>query len=334
MKILVTGGLGFVGVHLLPRLEQDSTIERVFLLDNLCYTAIPSVLQGLSDKFTFIQGDVRAGELVTELVQDADTVINLAAQTFVDSSINDSMPFITTNIYGTVSVMEAIRKCGCRQRLIHTSTDEVWGEVLDGKFDEDSPYQPRNPYSATKASADHLIKAYGNTYGLKYNIVHFSNLYGRWQYPEKLIPITIARLLRGEKAIINGTGQHVRTWLHVNDAVDALMKILHHAKSRTYALGTDEEFTNIEVVRLICRLMGKDDNAIEFAEDRPGDDFRYAISYAKISQELGWHPTTRFEDGIADIISWFISNPDWWKATSTPKERTFYRTIEQAKKIS
>lgn len=315
MKILVTGGLGFVGTNLLPSLDQDDAIEQVMILDNLCYTAVSATLSRLSGKCVFVKGDVREMDQVADLISAVDVVINLAAQTFVDNAIGDSMPFITTNILGVISILEAIRKCGCRQRLIHPSTDEVWGEVLEGEATEDSPYRPRNPYSATKASADHLIRAYASTHGIQYNIVHFPNLYGRWQYPEKLIPITIARLFRGEKAKVYAAGQQVRTWLHVNDAVEGVMRILHHAKSNTYALGSTEEWINLDLVRLICRLMGKDDSAIEFVPDRPGHDFRYAVSHAKIEQELCWHPKTIFEEGIKDIVSWYESNSDWWKTT-------------------
>ncbi|MDP3900176.1 MAG: GDP-mannose 4,6-dehydratase [bacterium] len=313
MKVLVTGGVGFVGVHLLPWLEHDSAIESVVILDSLCYTSIPSVLHGLSDKFKFIKGDICEVTRVADLVSTVDVVINLAAQTFVDNAINDSLPFVMTNIFGLASILEAIRKDKCRQRLVHISTDEVWGEALVGSFNEESPYHPRNPYSATKAAADHMIRAYGSTYGLRYNIIHFPNLYGRWQYPEKLIPATIARLSRDEKARIYGDGQQTRTWLHVNDAVDGLLRVFHHATMRTYTLGTDDVWTNLDVVKLICRLMGKDETSIEFVEDRLGHDRHYVVDCSRICQELNWRPTIKFEVGVADIIAWFKAHQRWWE---------------------
>lgn len=314
MRVLLTGGLGFVGANLIPVLEQDPRVASVTILDSLGSTANQRLMANLPRKFALVRGSICDPLLVVDLVRAADVVINLAAEAFVDKSILDSRQFVETNVSGTANLLDAIRGRGGRSELIHTSTDEVWGEVLCGAFNEDSPYQPRNPYAATKAAADHLVRAYGNTHGLRYTIVHLTNLYGRWMFPERLIPKTIVRVLAGRRIGLYGAGAQRRTWLHVNDAVAALALLLRAPRSqRTFGLGSPEEYTNLDTVRLICRLMGRNpEECVEYEQERPGHDFRYAVDFARIDRELGWRPTIRFEDGLTDLIGWTTERRSWW----------------------
>lgn len=199
-------------------------------------------------------------------------------------------------------------------KLLQTSTDEVWGQVRPGEFfTESTPYAPRNPYAASKASADHMVRAFGETYGIPFNIVHFTNLYGPWQYPEKLIPVSIVKLLEGKKIQIHGEGNNIRTYLHVEDSIRGFLKVLKEGKpGESYALGTQDEKTNMEVARILLSVFGKSESEIEHVKDRPGNDMRYAVDYSKIKRELGWKPQIDFNDGIKDKIDWFRNHGDWW----------------------
>lgn len=313
MKILLTGGLGFVGTNLLFHLENDPLISEVVIVDHLGYTSNPEMISVLSEKFLVIEGSIYDPKLMLELISKSDVVINLAAETFVDNSISSSKLFIETNIIGTATILDSIVMLGCKTRLIHISTDEVWGEALIESFTEDSKYAPRNPYSATKAAADHLVKSYGHTYGLDNSIVHFSNLYGPWQYPEKLIPKAITNFMKGKKIEIFGSGKQQRTWLHVDDACKGVMAILYNGKSQeSYVLGSDEICTNIDLIKKLCQIMDRKFNdSVEFVNDRAGHDFRYAVDSSKIRQQLGWEPQIEFETGLSELVYWFNQNQDW-----------------------
>lgn len=315
MRILLTGGVGFIGTSLVPHLLNDFDYSKVTVLDNLRYTANPENIPKFekNTKFKFVEGDIRNANLTKQLVLDHDIVINLAAETFVDNSIANSRIFFETNVLGTHNLLEAMRVNG-KQRLIQTSTDEVWGQAKTGEFfNENTPYSPRNPYSASKASADHMVRAFGETYGIPFNIVYFTNLYGPWQYPEKLIPISIVRLLEEKKIQIHGEGSNIRTYLHVEDSIKGLFRVIKNGKNaESYALGSQNERTNMEVARLLLSIFERPETEIEHVKDRPGNDLRYAVDYSKIRQELGWDPQINFEEGIKDKIGWFKNHPDWW----------------------
>lgn len=220
---------------------------------------------------------------------------------------------------GTQVIFEAVRKAGI-EKIVHTSTDEVWGEAKPGtSFTESSPYAPRNPYSASKASADHLVRSFGETYGVPYNIVYLTNLYGHWQYPEKLLPRAIVNVFQGKKIPIYGDGQNIRTWLHVEDSVNGLLKVLKHGKKReSYALGSKDELTNLEAIKMLLEILEKDEGEIEFVKDRPGNDLRYSVSYSKIKKELGWEPQTKFRKGLESKVGWFKQNKNWWTKRAQP----------------
>jgi dTDP-glucose 4,6-dehydratase len=272
MKVLVTGGAGFVGVHVVARLLEWPHVTEVIALDIGRHTAAPQALPA-SDRVSLIDGSVLDRPVVDLLVEQCDMIIHLAAETFVDNSIADDSLFVSTNIEGTAVLLRAMRKFAGR-RLVHVSTDEVFGETAGSPFTETSPYAPRNPYAATKAAADHLVRAYVNTYRLDAVICHFSNLYGPWQYPEKLIPVTVARLLADQPAKVYGTGEQSRTYLHVDDAAVGVLRVLEHGcRGGSYLIGGTQEVTNLAVVQRITELTGID-RPLWFVPDRPGGDVR------------------------------------------------------------
>lgn len=315
MRILLAGGVGFVGSNLLPHLLNDPEYSNITVLDNLRYTSNPELIGNFSKnkKFRFIEGDVRDMDLVQKLVKENDIIINLAAETFVDNSISNSKIFFETNVLGVHNLLEAARSFGTT-KFLQTSTDEVWGQIKKGEyFTESSPYAPRNPYAASKASADHIVRAFGETYGIPFNIVHFTNLYGPWQYPEKLIPLSIVRLLEGKSVRIYGEGNNIRTYLHVEDSIRGFLKVLKEGKTgESYALGTQDEKTNMEVARTLLAVFGKPESEIEHITDRPGNDLRYAVDYSKVKHELGWEPQIEFNDGVRDKVDWFRTHTEWW----------------------
>ena len=317
MNVLVTGGLGFIGTNLIPLLEVDARIATVTLLDNLCYTANPEIVSTLGTKFRFVQGDLCDAKTVKKLVSNVDLVIHLAAQTFVDNSIANPLVFTHTNVVGTNLLVDAMVRQKCHAQLLHVSTDEVFGETHDSVFTEISPYAPRNPYAASKAAADMVVRAYGTTYGLRYNIVHFANLYGPWQFPEKLIPKSILRLIRGEKVPIYGNGLQQRTWLHVEDAVRGLMQVgFCDHNQESFIIGSETVLTNIEVVKYILALLCRDESFVEYVPDRPGHDVRYAVDTRKARQILGWSAHWDFNLGLGLLVDWYRAHEEWLGARS------------------
>ncbi len=331
MKILVTGGAGFIGSAVIRQLIRE-TGATVINLDKLTYAATPEALEECagSPRYFAIRGDICNRSLVMEILEEyePDAVMHLAAESHVDRSIDGPGDFMQTNVFGTFTLLEAARawQAGRRRefRFHHISTDEVFGslEAGDAAFSETSAYAPNSPYSASKAASDHLVRAWGETYGLPVVTSNCSNNYGPWQFPEKLIPVILIAALDGQPLPVYGTGENVRDWLHVEDHARALRLVLERGGiGESYNVGGDAERTNIAVVRRICALMDEHfpacaphDRLIEFVTDRPGHDRRYAIDAAKIRRELGWRPQETFETGLAGTVAWYLAHEDWWRA--------------------
>jgi dTDP-glucose 4,6-dehydratase len=315
-RILVTGGAGFIGSNFVRMVLSEHEDCLVVNLDNLTYAGNLENLAGFEDhaNHQFVKGDICDGELVKKLVdeQGIEAIINFAAESHVDRSIDEPKVFIDTNVTGTLTLLEVVRDREL-ERFIQVSTDEVYGELgPEGKFTEDTPLSPNSPYSASKAAADHLVKAFGHTWGLKYNITRCSNNYGPYQFPEKLIPLMINNALSDKELPVYGDGMNVRDWLYAYDHCTAIWKVLTDGESgRIYNIGGCNEKPNIEVVKLILGHLGKPESLIRFVTDRPGHDRRYAIDSSRIMDELGWSPSVTFEDGISKTIDWYLQNEKW-----------------------
>ena len=312
MRLLVTGGTGFIGVNFIHYWLKKRPKDKIINLDKLTYAADLSNLKEFerNPNYSFIKGDIVDKEVVKKATNDVDVIVNFAAETHVDNSIKDSSNFIRSNIVGVHTLLEIVREKGIRFHQV--STDEVYGSLpLNSrkKFDEKSKYSPKNPYSATKAAADHLVNAYFNTYKLPVTISNCSNNYGPSQHPEKLIPKTIINALNDKPIPIYGTGMQVRDWIYVEDHCSAIEKIIDRGEyGQTYLVGANGEKSNIYVVKKILNILGKSESLIKFVEDRPGHDVRYAIDASKIKKELGWKPQTRFEEGIKKTIKFYQDN--------------------------
>lgn len=305
MKILVTGGFGFIGSNFIHTIIDLNEVEQIINVDNKTYAAnINNVPK--HKKICNVICDINDFEMINDLMEDCTHVVHFAADSHVDNSIIDPSSFIKNNINGTYSLLEVARKNNIR--FHHVSTDEVYGSLGDtGKFLETTPYDPRSPYSASKASSDHLVRAYHHTYGLPITISNCSNNYGPRQHKEKLIPKAITNILNGNKIPVYGNGKNIRDWLYVDDHCHAVWKILNEGSiGQTYNIGGDCEKTNIQIVTSLCSLMGVNfDDVVEFVEDRKGHDFRYAIDHTKITNELKWTPTTNFEEGLKNTINFY-----------------------------
>jgi dTDP-glucose 4,6-dehydratase len=331
MRFAVTGGLGFIGCELVPRLLADGRVTSVVVVDNESYAAVVERLAEyrLDSRFSYRCIDVRTRPAVVDALADTDFVVHLAAESYVDRAITASLPCWETNVFGTHHVVEAVRRTGAT--LVHASTEEVFGEALDEtEHDEASPYRPRNPYAASKASADHLIRAAANTYEVAARIVHFAAIYGPFQRPGKLAPSAIARSLAGLPVLIYDEGEQIREWTFVSDAVDALCAVIWSGRDgEAYNVGSGARRRNIELVRLLLDLVGDSSAGYElFAGTRPGHDFRYALDSRKIRAELGWEPEVTLEDGFARTVEWYRSNADWiarrglsWDSDAEPRGR-------------
>lgn len=316
MKLLVTGALGFVGTalmrHLLdtPERREYLGVDELTVVDAVTYAANRETVGMLKrHNVPVIEADVCDAALMRSLVREHSCVIHLAGETSVDRSLEDPGPFARTNVIGTQTILDAARQAG-DVRVVHISTDEVWGQANDDqRFAETSPYRPRNPYAATKAGADYVVRAYGDAYGLRYNIVHFSNLYGPWQHPEKLIPGSIARTLAGDKILLHGTGSAMRSWLHVDDAVQGLTRVLAAGRAgENYIVGAETAYSNLHVARMILAQLGRSDDDISFITDRSVTDARYAVDCSKARRELGWQPTIEFAEGLRRTVDWAKSH--------------------------
>jgi len=318
-KVLVTGGAGFIGGNFVQYMVNKYPEYDIYNLDALTYAGDLTKHQGIEDKenYHFVRADIADRAAIIPLFQEQkfDYVIHFAAESHVDRSIEDPEVFIRTNVLGTQVLLDAVRKFGV-VKFVHVSTDEVYGELdFDPTtfFTEETPLQPNSPYSASKASSDLLVRAYHETYGLPMNITRCSNNYGPYHFPEKLIPLTISRVLNDEKVPVYGDGGNVRDWLHVLDHCAAIDLVMHEGvNGEVYNVGGHNERTNLEVVKTIIRTLGKTDDLIEFVKDRLGHDKRYAIDPSKL-EKLGWKPTYTFETGIAQTIQWYVDNKEWWE---------------------
>ncbi len=316
MKLLVTGGAGFIGSNFIHHILGTYPEDTVVNLDALTYAGNRENLSRWSDdpRYRFVLGDIRDAAVVDLLMAECDVVVHFAAESHVDRSIQEPEAFIKTNVEGTFILLEAARKHG--RRFHHISTDEVFGSLSPDAlaFDELTPYDPRSPYSASKAASDHLVRAYFHTYGLPITISNCSNNYGPYHFPEKLIPLAITNLLEGKKVPVYGDGLQVRDWLFVTDHVRAIDFILRKGIiGETYCIGGNGEKENIWIIKKILEILGKDESMIEYVNDRPGHDRRYAIDFSKIKNKLGWQPEVTLEEGLEKTVEWFKENESWWK---------------------
>jgi dTDP-glucose 4,6-dehydratase len=324
MKFLITGGCGFIGSNFIHFLLENHSEDEVVNLDVLTYAGNPANIakwEG-NTRYTFIHGDICDRETVKRAMTGVDVVVHFAAESHVDRSIVDASAFVRTNVIGTQTLLDVARECGVK-RFHHISTDEVFGALASGDkpFDETTPYAPRSPYAASKAGADHLVRAYRETYGLPITISNCSNNYGPYHFPEKFIPLAITNILEGKKVPVYGKGDQIRDWLYVEDHCRAIDSIVRNGREgETYCVGGDNQPTNFEIITTLLGLLGADEKYIEFVGDRPGHDFRYDIDSTKIRNKLGWQQIVSLEEGLERTVQWFVDNESWWKPL---KERGF-----------
>ena len=321
MKLLVAGGAGFIG-SCYVRLALDGGHE-VVVLDKLTYAGRRENLADVEDRIEFVDGAIEDPDAVRDSLAGCDAIVNFAAESHVDRSIADQEAFARTHVIGTGVLLEAARELGIT-RYVQVSTDEVYGSIADGSFTEDSPLQPSSPYSATKAAGDLLVSAHVHTYGIDAVICRGSNNYGPRQYPEKLIPLTILNALSGDPLPVYGDGRQVRNWLYVEDFARAIDTVLREgAPGEVYNAGGPDECENLELVRKIVALCGRDDSLIEHVTDRPGHDRRYSLSSEKL-RALGWAPQTRLEDGLPRTVDWYRDSEWWWAPIRSGEYREYY----------
>lgn len=328
MKLLVTGGAGFIGSNFIRYILRTHPDYSVVNFDVLTYAGN---LENLSDiandpRYTFVKGDICDSEQVMAAMKDVDVVVHFAAESHVDRSILDPGAFIKTNVLGTQVLLEAAKML--HKRFHHVSTDEVFGALgpNDPPFNEETPYAPRSPYSASKAGSDHLVRAYYETYGLPITISNCSNNYGPYHFPEKMIPLFISNLLEGKTVPLYGEGLQVRDWIHVDDHASGIDAILQKGNiGETYCLGgKDAEVTNLELTKMLIALCGKDESSIEFVTDRPGHDYRYSIDFSKATRELGWEPKISLEEGLKQAVEWYKTHQKWVEDCKTGAYREYY----------
>lgn len=331
MKVLITGGAGFIGSNFVKFMLKEHKDYKIINLDKLTYAGNLENLRDIEDNpnYTFIRGDITDESLVDEIFSmGLDYVANFAAESHVDRSIEDPQIFLKTNVLGTGVLLRAAKNHGVR-KFLQVSTDEVYGSLgSTGYFTEESPLQPNSPYSASKASADLLVRAYYKTFQLPVNITRCSNNYGAYQFPEKLIPLMIINALHDRELPVYGDGLNVRDWLYVEDHCRALDMVLHKGKvGEVYNIGGNNERTNLEIVKLILKELGKPESLITFVKDRPGHDRRYAIDASKIKRELGWEPQVNFEEGMKKTIEWYLNNRQWWQAIISGEYMEYYQRM-------
>ena len=331
MKLLVTGGCGFIGSNFIRYFLQSHPGDSLINVDKLTYAGNLENLSDVSESlhYHFIKGDIADGPRMEELVSKGlDAIVNFAAESHVDRSIEDPHAFMKTNVIGTFVLLEAIRKVfpGQRIRFLHISTDEVYGSLSEtGAFTEETPLAPNSPYSASKTAADLLVRAYHRTYGIPACITRCSNNYGPYQFPEKLIPLMISNALENKELPIYGDGMHIRDWIYVEDHCRALDVVLHHGKEgEVYNIGGRSERTNLVVVQAILDRLEKPHSLIRLVTDRLGHDRRYAIDFSKIEGELGWKPSVSFEEGIRRTVEWYLVHQEWWKKIKTGEYSDYY----------
>lgn len=327
MKVVVTGGAGFIGSNFVHFMLNNRPDWSVVVYDKLTYAGNLKNLEGLDKtRYSFVQGDICDADTLDPVIADSDAVVHFAAESHNDNSLDNPRPFLDTNIIGTYTILESVRKHD--KRLHHISTDEVYGDLeLDDpdKFREDTPYNPSSPYSSTKAGSDLLVRAWVRSFGVKATISNCSNNYGPYQHVEKMIPRQVTNILSGQKLKLYGAGENVRDWIHTDDHSSAVLAILENGTiGETYMIGADGEKSNKEVFELILKHMGKDESWLEHVSDRPGHDMRYAIDATKLRSELGWKPKyTNFEEGLQATIDWYTQNEDWWKPQKEATETKY-----------
>lgn len=342
MKLLITGGAGFIGSHVARHFVLNYPKYHIYNLDALTYAGNLENLKEVENapNYTFVKGDIRNSDFINTLFEREkfDGVIHLAAESHVDRSIKSPMEFVETNVLGTVILLNAFNDLWKNnfsgKRFYHVSTDEVYGTLgEDGLFTETTPYDPRSPYSASKASSDHFVRAYGETYGLPFVISNCSNNYGEYHFPEKLIPLFINNIIHKKSLPVYGDGNYTRDWLYVRDHAKAIDLIFHKGKiSETYNIGGFNEWKNIDLIRLLCKQMdkklgrdsGESEKLIKFVKDRPGHDKRYAIDASKIHKELGWSPSVTFEEGLKRTIGWYLDNQEWLDSVTSGNYQQYY----------
>jgi len=344
-KVIITGGAGFIGSHVVRRFVRKYTDSQIFNLDALTYAGNLENLSDIKDcsNYTFVKGDITDGDFITKLFEEHqfDGVIHLAAESHVDRSITNPMSFILTNIVGTVNLLNAanhIWKGNYEgKRFYHISTDEVYGSLgEEGFFTEETHYDPQSPYSASKASSDHLVRAYHNTYGLPVVLSNCSNNYGPNQFPEKLIPLIINNIENNKPLPVYGQGLNVRDWLYVEDHASAIDLIFNKGEiGETYNIGGNNEWRNIDIVKKICEIMdrklgrenGTSEKLITYVKDRAGHDLRYAIDATKIKNCLGWEPSLQFEEGIEKTVDWYLAHKDWMERITSGDYQKYYEEM-------
>ena len=313
MKLLVTGGLGFIGSNFISRILENQKEWSVVNVDAELYGSNHQSLKKFENnlKYSFVKGNITDQKLMKKLILESDVVVNFAAESHVDGSILDAKPFIDSNILGVFTLLEIIKKM--KKKMIHISTDEVYGSFDLGSAKEETRLNPSSPYAASKASAELLIQSYVTTYGCDVIITRCTNNYGPKQFPEKLIPKTIILALNDKKIPVYGTGKNIRDWIFVEDHCDAIIDVIIKGKSgQSYNISGGNEIDNITIIEKILSIIGKPTKSIEFVEDRPGHDFRYSMKSTKIKNELGWVQKKKFEDGIKKTVDWYIENKEWW----------------------
>ncbi len=326
MRLLVTGGAGFIGANFVHQTLRDHTEHEVTVLDALTYAGNEASLAGVRDAFRFVHGSVTDAALVDDLVRASDAVVHFAAESHNDNSLADPAPFLQTNVVGTYTLLEAVRRHDVR--FHHVSTDEVYGDLeLDDprKFTPETPYNPSSPYSSTKAASDLLVRAWVRSYGVRATLSNCSNNYGPYQHVEKFIPRQITNVLDGRRPKLYGAGLNVRDWIHVEDHNAAVHEVLQRGRTgHTYLIGADGEVDNRTVLATILELMGQPADAFDSVTDRAGHDLRYAIDATKLREELGWRPRyTDFRDGLAATIAWYRDNEDWWRPLKDQVEAAY-----------
>ncbi|RJR31067.1 dTDP-glucose 4,6-dehydratase [Candidatus Parcubacteria bacterium] len=331
MKLLITGGAGFIGSNFIRYWLKNHPADNIINLDKLTYAGNLENLKEIEDnpKYKFVKGDICDGNLVNELIKEVDIVVHFAAESHVDRSIIDSQIFLKTNVIGTQILLDAALKNQVKH-FHHVSTDEVFGSLaLDDKtkWNECTPYDPKSPYSASKAASDHLVRAYGNTFGLKYTITNCSNNFGPYQFPEKLIPLAITNLMEGKKVPIYGDGKYVRDWLYVDDHCKAIDLVLQKGKAgETYCIGgMTDDINNLEIARMILKILGKHETEIDFVKDRPGHDRKYAVDWSKAKKELGFKPEYDFSSYLEMTIKWYRDNKEWWQKIKSGEYKKYYQ---------
>jgi dTDP-glucose 4,6-dehydratase len=319
MHVLVTGGAGFIGTNFVRMAVKGelSGISKVTVLDKLTYAGVKANLDLFinSPGFTFVKGDICDPVVVGSILNEVDSVINFAAESHVDRSIENSVDFVNTNIVGVQVLLDALRKSDKKKRFIQVSTDEVYGSIKTGSWDESSPMKPNSPYSASKASAEHLVNAYHHTYGLQTLVTRCSNNYGPYQFPEKVIPLFVTNLIEGKKLPLYGDGKNVRDWLHVDDHCRGIHKVLMDgANGETFNIGGGTELSNKQLADMILKEMTFDETFLEYVKDRPGHDFRYSVDWSKVRKQTQYEPRVSFLEGLRDTITWYRENSSWWMA--------------------